>query len=344
MKQIFTYKEPFVLESGQTLPEYHLAYHTFGQLNSTKDNVVWVFHALTANSDPIEWWPGLIGDGRFFDPAQYFIVCANIPGSCYGSLSPFDINPASKEPYYHDFPLFTTRDIIRAFQPLRKHLGIEKIHVGIGGSLGGQQLLEWAVEEPELFKNIVPLATNAVHSAWGIAFNASQRMCIEQDPTWHEKSPTAGSNGMKIARSIALISYRNYITYEATQKGVTDVSINNPIDKQVYKAETYQHYQGEKLVNRFNAFSYYLLSRTTDSHNVGRGRNSCESALASIKARTLVIGISSDLLFPPSEQGYLARHIPNTQLAVINSLYGHDGFLLEFQQIETLLKSFINEN
>jgi len=341
MKQIFTYKKPFTLESGQTLSEYHLAYHTLGKMNAAKDNVVWIFHALTANSDPSEWWPGLVGEGKFFDPEQYFIVCANIPGSCYGSLSPFDINPANGQPYYHDFPMFTPRDIIRTFQPLREHLGIENIHVGIGGSLGGQQLLEWAIEEPTLFKNIVPIATNAVHSAWAIAFNASQRMCIEQDSTWQEKSPTAGSKGMKIARSIALISYRNYNTYVATQTGATPETINNSIDKQAYKAETYQHYQGEKLVNRFNAFSYYLLSRTIDSHNVGRGRHSCEVALASIKARTLVISISSDLLFPPCEQNYLATHIPNAQLITIDSLYGHDGFLLEFEKTETLLKSFL---
>ena len=340
--EIFTYKKPFVLESGKNLPGYHLAYHTFGRLNDTKDNVIWVFHALTANSNPTEWWDGLIGDGKFFNPAQYFIVCANIPGSCYGSLSPFDVNPENGQTYYHDFPLLTTRDIIRTFQPLRKHLGIEKIQVGIGGSLGGQQLLEWAIEEPELFKNIVPIATNAVHSPWGIAFNASQRMCIEQDPTWSEKNPTAGSNGMKIARSIALISYRNYITYAATQTGITTASLDKSIDEQVYKAETYQHYQGEKLVNRFNAFSYYLLSRTTDAHNVGRGRSSCEAALKTIKARTLTIGISSDLLFPTCEQEYLYKHIPAAQIAVIDSLYGHDGFLLEFEKIGTLLKSFIN--
>jgi homoserine O-acetyltransferase len=232
--------------------------------------------------------------------------------------------------------------MVRTFQPLREHLGIERIKIGIGGSLGGQQLLEWAIEEPTLFENIVPIATNAVHSAWAIAYNTSQRMCIEQDPTWCEKSPTAGINGMKIARSIGLLSYRNYNTYVATQTGVTAESADNSIDKQVYKVETYQRYQGEKLANRFNAFSYYMVTRSTDSHNVGRQRGSCEAALAQIKARTLAIGISSDWLFPPCEQEYIATHIPNAQVAIIDSFYGHDGFLLEFERIETLLKKFIN--
>ncbi|HNP22961.1 MAG TPA: homoserine O-acetyltransferase [Panacibacter sp.] len=339
----FSFSKPFTLESGRTLPGYHLAYTTLGKMNAAKSNVVWIFHALTANSNPAEWWSGLVGETKLFDPGKYFIVCVNVPGSCYGSISPLDDNAETGKPFYHNFPLFTTRDMIRAYNPLRIKLGIEKIHIGIGGSMGGQQLLEWAIEEPALFEYIFPIATNAEHSPWGIAFNASQRMCIENDPTWKEEQVDAGLEGMKIARSIALISYRHYEAYSKSQQGFTTETEGARIDKKVFKAETYQRYQGEKLAKRFNAFSYYFLSQAMDKHNVGRGRDSVRAALQSIKAKALVISISSDVLFPTSEQELLAAYIPNAQLAVIDSYYGHDGFLLEFETIENLVKDFLKQ-
>jgi len=328
-------QQPFTLESGETLPGYHLAYTTYGSLNKAKDNVAWIFHALTANSKPAEWWPGLVGEGKLFDPNEYFIVCVNMPGSCYGSFGPLDINFKSGESYYHDFPFFTPRDMIRSYQPLKKYLGIEKIKIGIGGSMGGQQLLEWAIEEPDLFEYIFPVGTNAQHSSWGIAFNASQRMSIEADGTWKEKNAKAGVEGMKAARSIALLSYRNYDTYHASQSEHETEKIDD------YKSESYQRYQGEKLAKRFNAFSYYFLSKGMDSHHVGRGRISVENALQKIKAKALVIGIATDILFPVSEQEFIAKNIPGGKLATINSLYGHDGFLLESEQIQHIINSFL---
>jgi homoserine O-acetyltransferase len=299
--------------------------------------VVWIFHALTANSDAADWWAGLVGNGKLFDPENYFIVCANMPGSCYGSLGPLDKNPETGEPYYHDFPFFTPRDMIHAYRPLKEYLGIEKISIGIGGSMGGQQLLEWAIEEPELFEYIFPIATNARHSAWGIAFNASQRMSIEADGSWKEKKSKAGMEGMKAARSIALISYRHYDTYHASQSEQHIDKIEN------YKSESYQKYQGEKLGKRFNAFSYYFLSKGMDAHNVGRGRVSIENALQQIKAKTIVIGVYTDILFPLSEQQFIAENIPGAKLAAINSLYGHDGFLLEFEQIQEIITDAIEK-
>lgn len=332
---IYTSDKPFTLESGRTLPGYHLAYSTYGSLNEKKDNVVWIFHALTANSKPEEWWPGLVGKGKLFDPGEYFIICVNMPGSCYGSIGPLDLHPETGEPYYHDFPFFTPRDMIRAYRPLKDHLGIEKIKIGIGGSMGGQQLLEWAIEEQDLFENIFPVGTNAQHSAWGIAFNASQRMCIEADATWKGKNKIAGMEGMKAARSIALLSYRNYNTYQASQ------SEQHPDKIDFYKSESYQKYQGEKLARRFNAFSYYFLSKGMDSHNVGRGRISPENALQQIRAKALVIGIESDILFPLSEQQFIANNIPGGKFAAINSLYGHDGFLLESEQLQHIIEGFL---
>ena len=246
---IFKYQQPFKLESGSSIPGYHLGYTTFGELNAAKDNVVWVFHALTANSSPAEWWDGLVGNGKLFNPQQHFIVCVNMPGSCYGSIHPLDINDTTGEPFFHEFPFFTTRDMVRAYQPLKNYLGINKIYVGLGGSMGGQQLLEWAVEEPELFDHIIPIATNAFHSPWAIAFNASQRMCIEADSTWKNKNADAGITGMKVARSVALLSYRNYETYLFAQSEKSNDAIDN------FKSDSYQRYQGEKLAKRFNAFS-----------------------------------------------------------------------------------------
>jgi len=337
MTSVFKYNHPFRLESGVTLPGYHLAYTSHGKLNETKDNVVWIFHALTANSDPNEWWDGLVGDGKLFDPVKYFIVCVNMPGSCYGSFGPLDINPETNKPYYHQFPFFTTRDMIRAYQPLRISLGIKKIHAGIGGSMGGQQLLEWAIEEPELFEHIIPLATNAFHSPWGIAFNASQRFCIENDKTWKEEKDNAGIEGMKVARGLALLSYRHYETYLLRQS-------ENGLEKFTdFRSESYQRYQGEKLGKRFNAFSYYFLSRSMDSHNVGRNRGEIESVLKKIKAKAIAIGITTDVLFPPSEQQFLADKIPGAVFKAIHSSYGHDGFLLEYEKIGGIVKEFLEK-
>jgi len=335
LNSIFNSANPITLESGLSIPSYHLAYTTYGSLNEKKDNVIWIFHALTANSEPADWWAGLVGKGKLFDPETYFIVCVNTPGSCYGSIGPLDLNPETNEPYYHDFPFFTPRDMIRSYQPLKNYLGIKKIKVGIGGSMGGQQLLEWAIEEPDLFENIFPIATNARHSAWGIAFNAAQRMSIEADSTWVEKQPNAGIEGMKAARSIALISYRHYETYHISQSEHHLEKVDN------YKSESYQKYQGEKLAKRFNAFSYYFLSKSMDSHNVGRGRGGIENALQQIRSRTMVLGIHTDILFPVSEQEFIAQNVPNGKFTAINSLYGHDGFLLEFEQIEEIISSFL---
>ena len=336
MASFFTHSDPFTLESGVTLSQYHLAYTTYGSLNKNKDNVIWIFHALTANSDATEWWPGLVGGEKLFDPAAHFIVCVNIPGSCYGSIGPLEINPATQQPWYHDFPLFTTRDMIRAYQPLKEYLGISSVYIGIGGSMGGQQLIEWAIEEPALFKHIILLATNAFHSSWGIAFNATQRHAIETDLTWKDSNEKAGLQGMMVAREIALLSYRNYNTYNLAQAEDT----NDKTDH--FKSESYQQYQGEKLARRFNAFSYYFLSKSMDAHNIGRLRKDVAKVLLQVQAKTLVISISSDILFPPLEQEFIAKKIKGATYKAINSTYGHDGFLLEYDQIGEAITSFLS--
>ena len=202
------------------------------------------------------------------------------------------------------------------------------------------QLLEWAIEEPELFEHLIPIATNAVLSPWGIAFNASQRMAIEADSTWQDHHQDAGHKGLAAARSIALLSYRHYNGYAITQRrDKAFIPLNGDVN---YAADNYQRYQGLKLVNRFNALCYYRLSQSMDSHDVGRNRNGVEAALKTIKAKTLVIGITSDVLYPVSEQEYLQKTIPEAQLLSIYSDYGHDGFLLEYEKIESALQLFID--
>lgn len=331
----YRYSEVFTLESGKRLRNLNIAYTTYGQINARKDNVIWVCHALTANSEVLDWWKGLFGEDNLFNPDEHFIICANIIGSNYGSTNPLSEDPDSGHPYYLSFPQFTVRDLAKAHELLADHLKIEQISLLIGGSLGGQQAMEWAISNPERIKKLVLIATNAQHSPWGIAFNESQRMAIIADQTFYENTPDGGSKGLEAARSLALLSYRAYETYASTQSETTSEKSDN------FKASSYQRYQGKKLVSRFNAYSYWYLTKAMDSHNVGRNRASVPDALSKITAKTLVVGISSDLLFPVEEQKFLAKHIPSAQYLEINSFYGHDGFLIETQTLATEIGSFI---
>ena len=329
---IFHYSDDFPLESGGTLHGFQLKYTTLGQLNASRDNVIWVCHALTGNSDVTTWWDGFFVDGSPFDPRDYFIICANTLGGCYGSTGPLSINPATGKPFYHDFPAITHRDVVTAFDHLRVSLGIQKVHTLTGGSLGGQQAIQWAILRPEVFVHLIPMACNAFHSPWGIAFNEAQRMAIAADPTWKENDARAGVEGMKAARAIAMLSYRAYQTFGETQ---SEKNSNKTDD---FRAATYQQYQGQKLANRFNAFTYWILSKTMDSHNVGRGEASVEAALRKIKARTLIIGIDNDILFPVAEQEFLSRQIPAARFEILNSIYGHDGFLADPEPIKQIIR------
>ena len=330
----FQLPTPFPLESGDALAGAHVAYSTWGQLNATRDNVVWVCHALTANADVLDWWPGLFGEGYFFDPADWFIVCANVLGSCYGSTCPLDPDPATGVGRFQEFPLLTIRDIAAAHEALRQELGLTYIHTLIGGSMGGQQALEWAVSQPELFGHLVVIATSARHSAWGIAFNEAQRLAIEADATYHESRPGGGDAGLAAARAVALLSYRGYDAYLATQTEPDDNRLRD------FRASSYQRYQGDKLVARFDAYSYVVLTRAMDSHNIGRGRGGVAAALASIRARTLVLGITSDVLFPLVEQREIANGIPGAVYGELDSSFGHDGFLLDTAKITQALEVF----
>jgi homoserine O-acetyltransferase/O-succinyltransferase len=332
----FEYNHPFNLENGAQLPSLTIAYHTYGTLNAEKNNVIWVCHALTANSDAADWWAGVVGTGCVINPEKYFIVCANILGSCYGTTGPLSINPKTGKPWMHQFPLITIRDMVNAHILLRQHLGIDSIHLLMGGSMGGYQALEWSVTEKDVIKNLFLLATSPTESAWGIAVHATQRLAIEADCTWKDDTAEAGQKGLKAARAIGMLTYRNYGIMVQKQ---TDTDTEKLDD---YKAASYINYQGEKLVKRFNAYSYWLLTKALDTHHIGRGRGGdAEAILQSVKQKTLLIGITSDILCPLEEQRHMQQHLANSTLVEIDSVYGHDGFMVEVGKIGEVLKEWL---
>ena len=336
MAEVYHHGEAITLESGAVLAEVDITYDTFGTLNQAKDNVIWVCHALTANSDVADWWPHTVEEGRFLDPTRYFIVCANFLGSHYGTTSPLSVNPATGEKYYYDFPQITVRDMVKCHQLLAKHLGIERVKLLIGSSIGGFQCMEWAISEPKFMESVALIATTTCTEPWAAAFNESQRMAIRTDHTWGQRRDDAGIDGMAVARSIALISYRGGAAYNATQQE------ENPSEASfTRRAHSYQQYQGEKLRRRFNAMSYYRLSEAVDSHNIARGRGSIAEALARIEARALVVAISSDILFPPEAHTPLREHIRDVEYHLIESEFGHDGFLVEHEKLNTIIQNFI---
>jgi len=337
--KFFDSQTDFTLENGKVLPSLRVAYHTYGQLNADKSNVIWVCHALTASSDVADWWKGLVGEGCLINPDRHFIVCANILGSCYGTTGPLSNDPATGKPYFSSFPQVTIRDMVQSFILLRKHLGIDRIHLLMGGSMGGYQALEWAVMEKEVIEKLFLIATSPSESAWGVAVHTAQRLAIEADSSWQDLTPDAGARGLKAARAIGMLTYRNYGTFQDKQTDPDPEKIDD------FKASSYINYQGDKLVKRFNAYSYWLLTKAMDSHHLGRGRGGdLIKVLRSIPQPTLIIGIRSDILCPLDEQQFMADHIPHTRFYEIDSAYGHDGFIIETVQISRFLNEWMREN
>lgn len=338
MAQIFTYNAPFRLECGEVLPSLTIAYDTFGRMNDDRSNVIWVCHALTANSDVADWWPHTVEEGCFLDPERYFTVCANFLGSHYGTTGPLEVNPATGEPWYGDFPVVTVRDMVRAHQLLAEHLGISRVKMLIGSSIGGFQCLEWCVMQPSFAERAAFIATTPRTKPWAAAFNESQRMTIECDPTFGQRNAEAGLKGMATARSLALLSYRGGVAYDKTQEDAQADEAG--IERRVH---SYQRYQGEKLRRRFNSYSYYRLSQAVDSHNLGRGRGRVEDVLQGIRAKSLVVAITSDILFPPSDHTVMVENIPDVEYHLIDSDFGHDGFLVEHEQLNRIILDFLSK-
>lgn len=333
----YHHPEPFNLETGGKLPLLRIEYNSWGELNENCDNVIWVCHAFTANADAKDWWPGMIGPGLLMDTDKYFVICANIIGSCYGTSGPLDENPETGKPWFRDFPMITVRDLVNAHELLRKHLGIKSVFLAVGGSIGAFQCLEWAIMYPDKIRNLAVIAGNVFASPWNIALNEAQRMAITADSTFIEDRPDGGHQGLKTARAIALISYR-------TSEAINDIQKETDLNKvSDFKASSYLQHQGNKFIKRFNSYSYMIMTNLFDSHNVGRGRGSIENALQAVTAKTIVIAMDTDRLFPREEQRFISNLIKDAHYAEIPTSYGHDGFLIEVEPITNCIKDFLDK-
>ncbi|WP_372633995.1 homoserine O-acetyltransferase [Fodinibius sp.] len=332
-------KEPFVTESGYAIPEPLVAYQTWGELNNARNNVFLVCHALTGNTAVDEWFGGLFGPGKTLDPEQQFIICINSLGSCYGTSGPTSQNPETGRPYRIDFPEITIRDMVRLQQKLLDELQITGIELVIGGSMGGMQALEWCIMDDRP-RSAVFVGMGKAHSPWAIGISHTQRQAIYNDPNWKEGYYSADQppkKGLALARMIAMLSYRSDADYENKFGRLPQE------DGDQFQVESYLNYQGQKLVERFDAVSYVRLSQAMDSHDVARNRSSYQRVLGQLDIPALVIGIDTDLLYPVQEQQELAKLLPDARYREIRSAHGHDAFLMEFEQMNDIITSFITE-
>jgi len=336
------YKENFTTQRGFVFPQVRVRYKTWGKLNKKKDNVMIVTHALTGNADLASWWGTMLGPGLPFDTDKYLIICANLLGSCYGTTGPRDLNSETGKRWGMSFPDVTVRDSVMLQLDLVKDaLGATKIKTCIGGSLGGMQCVEFALCGGDFVESIVAMACGGRHHAWQIGISELQRQALVRDPNWQNGDYEQDSrplDGLSVARQIAMVSYRTHAVYEkrfGRQK----------TKPEIFDVESYLNYQGEKFLSRFDALSYYVLTRKMDTHDVADGREgSYEEILRSIKQPTLVLGFDSDLLYPNVEQKELADLIPNSQLRIIESPEGHDAFLLEQGHVGREIQTFLRKS
>ena len=328
---------PFLFENGARLESIDIVYHTSMPAYNGKRGVVWICHALTANSDCEDWWPEMVGSGKLIDTDKYFVACVNMLGSAYGSSGPASINPETGKPYLLSFPQVTVRDMINASIIVRKHVGVEKVDLLIGSSIGGFQSIEWAVMEPDVFKRALFIATEPRVTPWLTASVETQRMALRADPTFAAcEDIHGGEEGLKCARAQAMISYRCFQGYGLTQAEKDEDTLFAD------RAGSYQRYQGEKLIRRgFDAYSYNSVSTSVISTNVGRGRGGVAKALSGIKADTTVVSIDTDGLFPPHHISKWAALIPGVHYQEITSNFGHDGFLLETAQLTEIISKLL---
>lgn len=328
-----------VLESGDILCLPTVAYEAWGCLNRRGDNTIVVCHSLTSDTNAKSWWPSFIGPGRALDTDRYFVICLNALGSPYGSTSPVSINPRTDAWYGADFPVVTIRDTVKAHHAALLSLGVTEIKLAIGGSMGGMQVLEWSFYGSYV-QAIAPVAVGGYHSPWGIAWTEAQRNAIYADSLWQggryspDRPPV---KGLAAARMMAMISYRTAGEFNNRFKRSGSQLPGDP-----FLVESYLKHHGERINHRFDANCYVHLTRQMNSHDVSRGRGEYVKVLAEISQPTLVVGISSDLLYPIEEQEELALHLPNARLKVIDAPTGHDSFLIESEQIASFVTAFLN--
>ena len=327
---------PVLLESGARLERLQVAYRTWGRLSPAGDNAVVVCHAFTGSADADRWWSKMFGPGRALDPERDFVVCANILGSCYGTTGPSSADPATGRPYLGSFPAITVRDMVRVQGELCRALGVRRVRSAIGGSLGGMQVLEWALLFPEMVQSIVPIASSARHSAWAIGLSEAQRQAIAADPRWaggryDPADPPAA--GLAAARMMAMCTYRGWESFEERYG-------RRPQAADLFAMESYLRYQGQQLVDRFDAATYHALTRAMDTHDVARGRGEFEAVLRSVRQPALVVTVDTDVLYVPEEQRVMARHMPAARLERLESPHGHDAFLIHVDELSALVADF----
>lgn len=334
--KIFKSHEPLALELGGVLPELQIAYRTWGNLNVSGDNAVVICHGLTGSADADMWWKEMFGRGNAFDEETDFIISTNALGSCYGSTGPVSINPETNKLYGASFPTITIRDMIHAQKRLMDFLGVRKIKMVIGGSLGGMQALEWALMFPDNVESVVTISASGRHSAWCIGISEAQRQAIYADADFKNGNYNLNEQpkkGLAAARMMAMLTYRSKQIFD-------DRFARRQQSNNLYEVESYLRYQGQKLVERFDANTYITLTKAMDAHDVGRNRGDYESVLRQLGAPTLVISADSDLLYLPEEQEELARLIPNSELAVMHTPNGHDAFLIDVPEVARLVADF----
>jgi homoserine O-acetyltransferase/O-succinyltransferase len=329
--------EPFTTESGIVIPRVEIDFKTWGKMNDNRDNAVVICHALTGNAAADEWFSGLFAEDGVLAQGDYFVICANVLGSCYGTTGPRSINPDTGKPWGGEFPRITIRDMVIVHRLLLDQLGVQGIDFVIGGSMGGMQALEFGIMD-ERVRSIVPIAMGMAHSPWAIGISEAQRRAIYSDPNWKGGNYTNGTqpvDGISAARMMAMITYRS--------AGLFNERFGrNPQDGQdIFQVESYLNYQGQKLAGRFDAVTYVRLTQAMDSHDISRGRGTFQEVLDRVNIPALIIGIDSDVLYPVNEQKELASLLPLGRYAEIASKFGHDAFLIEFRQLQNLLGSFL---
>lgn len=324
--------EELELESGNTLSGVRLAYRTWGE---PKDEAILICHALTGSADADDWWEGMFGPGRPFDPEREYIISANALGGCYGTTGPTSPQPDGEGWYGASFPPVTIRDMVKAQALLLNHLEVERLKLVIGGSMGGMQAMEFAFSYPDRVDGVVSIGAGAAQSAWGVAFSEPQRAAIFGDPEFQRGRYEPGRgprDGLATARMIAMISYRGHVNF--------DTRFGRRASEEGFEVQTYLRYQGKKLVDRFDANSYLRLVDAMDSHDLSRGRGERSDVLSSLTTPVMTVGISSDVLFPPAEVRDLAHSLPNGRYATLHASQGHDAFLIETDSLGRIVNGF----
>ncbi len=365
-RQFFTFPHdrPFALDTGVALRDVTIAYETWGRLDATASNAILICHAWTGDSHAAGsagrghttggWWDDLIGPGKPLDTDRWYIVCSNVLGGCQGSTGPASPHPVDGLPYGSRFPVVTIRDMVRAQARLSNHLGVDCWHSVIGGSMGGMQVLEWAITFPQRVRSIVPVATCAQATAQQIAWGAIGRRAIRLDPNWrggdyYDAEPGEGpADGLAVARMVAQVTFRsdNVFTDRFGRELADGSELSGRLDLwQRFEVERYLDHHGEKLIRRFDANSYLTIGKAMDLHDVGRGRGGLTSAMSRIRVPTLTMGIWSDMLYPSYQQrqirDLLMAQGTQADYLEIDSPHGHDAFLIEFDQVGPPIGRFV---